>query len=63
MKSIGQILTDLRGEKTLLDVANACKITPQALWNYEHDVRIPRDNVKKELANYYKVSVQDIFFK
>lgn len=62
MKSIGNILIELRGDKTLEEVANACGVTAQAIWNYEHDVRVPRDNIKKILADYYKLKVQDIFF-
>lgn len=63
MKTIGDILIDLRGDKKAVDVAKAIDITPQALWNYENNLRVPRDQTKVKIANYYKKSVEDIFFK
>lgn len=59
---IGKRLTDLRGEKSQSEVAEAVGITQAALSMYEHGERIPRDNVKIKLANYYGVSVAALFF-
>ena len=59
---IGKRLTDLRGEKSQSEVAEAVGITQAALSMYERGERIPRDNIKIKLANYYGVSVAALFF-
>ena len=30
---------------------------------YERGERVPRDEIKKRLSDYYKVSVQELFFE
>lgn len=59
---IGHRLTRLRGDRTVRRVANDINISPSALAMYERGNRIPRDEIKVRLANYYNVSVQTIFF-
>lgn len=61
MKTIGQKLLTLRGEQDIEIVAKAIGVTKQAIWNYENDKRIPRDDIKRKLADYYKTSVGNIF--
>ena len=61
-KEIGKRLVDLRGQKTQEQVARAVGISVSALSMYECGERIPRDPIKIALANYYKKSVQSIFF-
>ena len=63
MNSIAKKLIFLRGGKTQSEVASAIGITPSALANYEAGIRIPRDEKKIKIANYYQVSVQEIFFE
>ena len=60
--TIGEKLRALRGDKSIAEVAKAVDITPSALSNYEHDLRVPRDEIKKKIASYYKRSVTTIFF-
>lgn len=60
--TIGEKLTKLRGCKTQKEIADAVGITISALSNYENDYRIPKDEVKKKLCFYYKVSIEKIFF-
>ena len=48
--------------KTQTEVADDLKISQSRLGNYEQGIRIPRDSLKKEIAEYYGVSVQDLFF-
>ena len=62
MQGFGKILVRLRGNKTQEEVARAIGISTSALGMYETERRIPRDAIKIKLANYYSVSVQDIFF-
>lgn len=59
---IAQILIKLRGSKTREEVANDLKISISALQMYECGQRIPRDEIKIKIANYYGVTVQEIFF-
>lgn len=59
---IAERLLNLRGEKTIKQVASSIGITESALSNYEHGIRIPRDSIKIRIAQYYGVSVQSIFF-
>lgn len=61
-KVIGKRLLKLRGEKSQAEVAQAVGISDSALSMYECGERIPRDSVKVKLAQYYKTTVQKIFF-
>lgn len=55
-------MLELRGEKSQAEVAQAVGISDSALSMYECGERIPRDSVKVKLAQYYKTTVQKIFF-
>lgn len=55
-------LKKLRGDKTQEEVASAIGISKSAWAMYERGERIPRDEVKVRIANYFKTSVQAIFF-
>jgi transcriptional regulator with XRE-family HTH domain len=59
---IGKRLLELRGEKSQAEVTQAVGISDSALSMYECGERIPRDSVKVKLAQYYKTTVQKIFF-
>lgn len=61
-KAIGKRLIELRGNKSQVEVARAVGISDSALSMYECGERIPRDAVKIKLADYYKCSIQSIFF-
>ena len=60
--SIGKKLKALRGMKTQKEVAEQLKITKSALAMYERDERIPRDEIKVRIAEYYGESVQSLFY-
>lgn len=60
---IGATLRALRGEKRRETVAEAVGISVSALQMYENGARIPRDQTKIALANYYGQTVEDIFFR
>lgn len=62
MVSAGEKLKALRGEKSQDEVAKAVFISDSALSSYENGDRIPRDDVKRRLAQYYGKSVGEIFF-
>lgn len=60
--TIGERLRKLRGDKTQATVARDLMISDSALSAYETDERVPRDDVKARIADYYGTTVQDIFF-
>ena len=61
--SLGKILRELRGDKTQEEIAQAVGVTKSSWAMYEREERIPRDEVKIQIANHFGKSVQDIFFK
>lgn len=60
--SIGQALRIMRGSRTQSEVAEALGITKSSYAMYERDERIPRDEIKVRISNFYGVSVQELFF-
>lgn len=60
--STGAKLKELRGDKTQTEAAAEIGITKSALAMYERNERVPRDEVKVKIANYYGVSVTFLFF-
>lgn len=60
--TMGKRLRELRGDKPASVVATALQISESALNMYENGNRIPRDEVKIRIANYYKKPIQSIFF-
>lgn len=55
-------LVAARGEQRREDVAKAVGISVSAIAMYENGERIPRDEIKVRLADYYNTTVQDLFF-
>lgn len=62
--SIGTKLRALRAEKkkSQQQAADDLKITKSALAMYERGGRIPRDEIKVRIAEYYGETVQSLFF-
>lgn len=58
-----EILKELRGSRSLREVSSAVGISISALGMYETGKRIPRDNIKLRIANFYGRSIEDIFFR
>lgn len=61
-KVIGERLKKLRGDKTIREVATEIGISYSTLAMYENGHRLPKDNIKIKIANYYGTSVEDLFF-
>lgn len=59
---IAKNLIRLRGERSQEEVSKAIDISTSALSMYENGERIPRDEIKIRLANFYKQTVEEIFF-
>ena len=61
-KSMGKKLKELRGKRSVTEVAKAVNVSHSSISMYEIGERIPRDDVKIKLAKYFGVSVESIFF-
>ncbi len=61
-EKIARKLVELRGDKTRVEVAKAVGISISALTMYEIGERVPRDSIKVRLAQYYGVSVEELFY-
>lgn len=59
---IGRKLKHLRGARTIQEIADATGIDPSTIGMYEIGQRIPRDNNKITLANYFGLTVQELFY-
>lgn len=62
-KEIGKRLRTLRGERSRREVARNVDISVSALSMYENGERVPRDEIKVALAEYYNVGVGSLFFE
>ena len=60
--SIGEKLRALRGNRTQEECANAVDVTKSSWAMYERNERVPRDEVKIRIANFFGKTVQEIFF-
>lgn len=61
-QEIGKRLRELRGSRTLEDVAKALNVTPMAVSLWERGERVPSDDIKIKIAAFYQESVTAIFF-
>ena len=61
--SIAERLLDARGDKSRKIVADAVGISISALTMYELGHRVPRDDIKVRIADYYGCTVQALFFE
>lgn len=60
---IGERLRRLRSSRTLAEVAKELGVTEMAVSLWERGERMPSDDMKVKIANYYRKSVTTIFFK
>ena len=60
---IGARLRSLRGDIPRAVVAEAVGVSISALQMYENGARVPRDQTKRALADYYHTTVEAIFFR
>lgn len=56
------ILRGLRGSRSQGELAKAIGVTKSSWAMYERGERVPRDEVKIRIANFFGMSVQDIFY-
>ena len=60
--NIAERLIKARGDKRREEVAKAVGISLSAIAMYENGERVPRDEIKVRLADYYQTTVQKLFF-
>lgn len=60
--TVAERLIKARGDKRREDVAKAVGVSVSAIAMYENGERIPRDETKIRLADYYGTTVQQLFF-
>lgn len=58
------VLINLREDRGLTQAELAYKlgVSASALSNYENGTRVPRDEIKVKIAEFFGVSVLDVFF-
>lgn len=59
---VGGRLRELRGKIPMQTVADANGISVSALGMYETGKRIPRDEIKVRLAQYFGTTIEALFF-
>lgn len=59
---VGKNLIALRGSKSREEVAESLGISVSALAMYEQGNRMPKDEIKVKISNYYNVSIEALFF-
>ena len=64
-KTIGEKITFLRNEMNITqkELAQKLGISVASIAMYELNERIPRDEMKKKISEFFKVPIQDLFFK
>ena len=60
--SFGEKLKVLRGNRSQEVMAKELNITKSSLAMYEQNKRVPRDEVKIRIANYFGKTVQELFY-
>ena len=63
-KTIGEKITFLRNEMNITqkELAQKLGISVASIAIYELNERIPRDEMKKKISEFFKVPIQDLFF-
>lgn len=61
-ETTGMILRKLRGDRTQEEIAAILGITKSSWAMYERDERVPRDEVKIRIANFFGTTVQELFY-
>lgn len=60
--TVAERLVKARGDKRREEVAAAIGVSLSAIAMYENGERVPRDETKIKLADYYGTTVQALFF-
>ena len=61
-QTIGERLRALRGTRPQKEIGDAVGVSAMAISQYERGERVPSDNIKIALAQYFNSTVDAIFF-
>lgn len=61
-REVGERLKRLRGSRTLDEIGAALGVTSMAVSLWERGERMPSDEMKVKIANYYRKPVTVLFF-
>lgn len=61
---VNSYLVGLREKKglTQAELANKIGVSPSAMSSYEQGIKTPRDEVKVRIAEFFDVSIVDVFY-
>ena len=60
--TIGEKLRQIRGDKSMVEVAEAIGVTYSSYIKYERNERKPRAEVMHRIAKYYGKTIDSLFF-
>ena len=60
--SFGEKLRKLRGDRSQEFMAKEVGVTKSSWAMYERNERVPRDEIKIRIANYFHLTVGEIFY-
>jgi len=65
MRKIGDVIRDLREERHMSQqqLADALHVTRASIGNYESGLRVPKDDVKQAIADYFNVDMDYLYGK
>lgn len=61
-KEIASRLRKARGNRTRKEVADALGIAYSTLNMYEFAQRVPKDEIKRRIADFYGMSIEELFY-
>ena len=61
-EEIGKAIKEMRGNRSQQEIADAIGCTKMAISQYENGQRMPNDDMKVSIANYFGVTVGSLFF-
>ena len=59
---VSEKLRKLRGKMSIFEVSEGTGIGVSALLNYEAGLRIPNDEAKAAIANFFHVTTDELFY-
>ncbi|MBR1623047.1 MAG: helix-turn-helix transcriptional regulator [Pseudobutyrivibrio sp.] len=61
-EEVGRAIKEMRGNRSQQEIADALGCTKMAISQYENGQRMPNDDMKVSIANFFGVTVGSLFF-
>ncbi len=61
-EEVGRAIKEMRGTRSQQEIADALGCTKMAISQYENGQRMPNDDMKVSIANFFGVTVGSLFF-